>query len=149
MKRILLVLLSTNIFFASSLSAEVDFCVNDNTDCKEMKVSNNAAVVVTSFKVTEKAGATGETCDGGKQRSKQNLAEFLSTGDTMVNVKLNTQCSYKFQFITTDGCTGNRSTTLKYNSNDDENEVISDNFVMLKGACGSLKAKSQIYNNYR
>ena len=128
---------AVTVFCSGAAFANKDFCGDAGT-CQDMGVYNRSAALVTSVVITQEK--TDGACDYDQRTFSQNLSG--TGGDNMdgdgYEITANTNCKYKVKFKTTDGCSGDKTTHMS--PNDFANDK---NYVELKGACGSLDAKTK------
>lgn len=127
LRRMLVVTAMAALFQAApAFAAEtMDFCKNES-DCDAYTlgmVKNGAGVVVESVDVKQ---TKENNCPEVERKSTKNLLK----GGAKFFVRLNTSCTYKFNFNTTKGCSGDKNDSLK------PKEMAKDKTrVYLDGAC--------------
>lgn len=114
--------------------ASKNFC-GEISDCRKIRISNEASVLVTSVTVTQQP--TDGACTKDQRHYGQNLrsANKNLSADAF-NIFVNPACKYKIKYKTTPGCIGDKTGYLT-------SQKFADlaNYVALKKACGSLKVK--------
>lgn len=127
---------------AGAASADaVNFC-GAATDCKTIYVQNNAAVTVRKVNITQQKG--DESCESGlKKTVKRDMAggTGIIKGQSY-NFSAIPDCTYKVKFVTTSGCTGDKTTHFRRSDFE-----AGKNIVKLSGPCGWLKTKVSTKNN--
>jgi len=130
------------LFTTGSAAADaVNFCI-DADNCKTIYVQNNAAVTVKKVNITQQKG--DESCESGlKETVKRDMAG--GTGfikGQSYNFSAIPDCTYKVKFVTTSGCTGDKTTHFRRSDFE-----AGKNIVKLSGPCGWLKTKVSTKNN--
>lgn len=124
------------VALAGTALADSDFC-GDAGSCQEMGVYNRSAALVTSVVITQEK--TDGACTLDERTITQNLTGISGNNaeGEGFTINANTNCQYKVKFKTTSGCTGDKTTHMT-----PKNFENGKNYVELKGACGSLNAKT-------
>lgn len=130
-------LLALSVFaipVSAAAFADRDFC-GGIPDCRKVKISNEAAVVVTSVTITQQP--TDGVCTKDKRKFSQNVRSAdESLNAEAFNIFANPNCKYKIKYSTTAGCIGDKTGYLTPRKFAD----LAD-YVALKKSCGRLKVK--------
>ncbi|MEO1189358.1 MAG: hypothetical protein AAFW60_09805 [Pseudomonadota bacterium] len=142
MRRTILYCLIGALFTTGSAAADaVNFCT-DADNCKTIYVQNNAAVTVNKVNITQQKG--DDSCESGlKETVKRDMAggTGIIKGQSY-NFSAIPDCTYKVKFVTTNGCTGDKTTHFRRSDFE-----AGKNIVKLSGPCGWLKTKVSTKNN--
>ncbi|MEM9572427.1 MAG: hypothetical protein AAF996_13265 [Pseudomonadota bacterium] len=126
---------------ATAAADAVNFCTTA-TNCKTIYVQNNAAVTVKKVNITQQKG--DDSCESGL---KKTVSRDMAGGTGIIkgqsyNFSANPDCKYKVKFVTTSGCTGDKTTHVRRSDFE-----AGKNIVKLSGPCGWLKTKVATKNN--
>ena len=118
-----------------------NFCTSETADCESIRIENQAPVTVTKVNLTQ------EKTDGACAKKEETISQNLSgtiTGSfgEFVLAKFDRSCQYKVKFVTTSGCTGDKTAHFKVG-----NFPLKYNAVVLKGGCGTLKTSKTIIDS--
>jgi hypothetical protein len=103
------------------------FCAEN---CKNIKIFNNAAVVVTKVRVKQQAGPNN--CEAVEKVRSANLLKTES-----FQVSANPNCPYYVKYVTTDGCTGDKDGKISLDDfKDQRTQLYLDNY------CGTLRVNN-------
>jgi hypothetical protein len=120
---------------AAQKGGSLDFCTA-GANCVTLNAQNTASVTVQSVKVRQLPNSTAG-CLAEEKRHTANLRGG-SYGDWF-EIEANKACDYKITFVTSDGCTGDKTATLT-------TTLVADGYVVaiMNQACGSLATKPRM-----
>lgn len=112
---------------AKEQGSPLDFC-NGGSNCVTLSAQNGSGATAQSVTVRQLAGAG---CTAETKRHTANLRGGMY-GDWFA-IKANKACDYEIKFVTSDGCTGNKTTKLTA-------DRIANGYVVarMRKACGTL-----------
>lgn len=126
-------------------AADMVFCSKTGTTngCAKFLVINKASIVVQEVEVTRLREEGPAKCSEPTKSHSQNLAGMAAFDDRFT-VSIDLDCAWKFKFKVSKGCIGDKVATASIEELNKEKKPHRK--AVLKGACGTLKARTNYWN---